>query len=135
MFQPRWTIPGLPGFTARLIKHCGRAIEESSVSAGTLVAGPRNRQPCCACCGSLAGLTDLEAGIAGGFVERIELSEAERGELEARSQRRKIARTDVVRGETVLLAADGLTCMRRRESRPQGRRRSAAAGGVKGCQW
>jgi hypothetical protein len=26
-------------------------------------------------------------------------------------------------------------CMRRRESRPQGRRRSAAAGGVKGCQW
>jgi putative transposase len=26
-------------------------------------------------------------------------------------------------------------CMRRRESRPQERRRSAAAGGVKGCQW
>jgi cellulose biosynthesis protein BcsQ len=26
-------------------------------------------------------------------------------------------------------------CMRRRESRPQERRRCAAAGGVKGCQW
>ena len=29
----------------------------------------------------------------------------------------------------------GSRCMRRRESRPQERRRSAAAGGVKGCQW
>ena len=29
----------------------------------------------------------------------------------------------------------GQQCMRRRESRPQERRRSAAAGGVKGCQW
>jgi hypothetical protein len=32
-------------------------------------------------------------------------------------------------------ALDGVSCMRRRESRPQERRRSAAAGGVKGCQW
>jgi putative transposase len=30
---------------------------------------------------------------------------------------------------------DAARCMRRRESRPQERRRSAAAGGVKGCQW
>src|SRR3954469_13097509 len=44
--------------------------------------------------------------------------------------------------ETVeLLRADRIdaavlhVCMRRRESRPQERRRCGAAGGVKGCQW
>src|SRR5918911_2282812 len=40
---------------------------------------------------------------------RIELSGAERRELEARSRRRKIARADALRAGVVLLAADGLT--------------------------
>ena len=40
---------------------------------------------------------------------RIEVEEAERGELEARMRRRKIARADAMRAEIVLLAAEGLT--------------------------
>ena len=40
---------------------------------------------------------------------RIELSEAERAELEARLRRRKVARGDAVRAEIVLLAAEGLS--------------------------
>ena len=39
----------------------------------------------------------------------IELDEAERGELEARTRRRKISRADAMRAEIVLLAADGRT--------------------------
>jgi transposase len=37
----------------------------------------------------------------------IELDEAERCELEARTRRRKISRADAMRAEIVLLAADG----------------------------
>ena len=44
-----------------------------------------------------------------GAAVRIELNDAERGELEARSRRRKIARADAMRAEIVLLAADGMT--------------------------
>ncbi len=40
---------------------------------------------------------------------RIELSEAERGELEARLRRRKVARGDALRAQIVLLAAEGLS--------------------------
>jgi len=40
---------------------------------------------------------------------RIELDEAERCELEARTRRRKISRADAMRAEIVLLAADGTT--------------------------
>ena len=40
---------------------------------------------------------------------RIELSEAEREELEARLRRRKVARGDAVRAQIVLLAAGGLS--------------------------
>ena len=40
---------------------------------------------------------------------RIELSEAERVELEARLRRRKVARGDALRAEIVLLAAEGLS--------------------------
>jgi transposase len=40
---------------------------------------------------------------------RIELSEGERAELEARLRRRKVARGDALRAEIVLLAADGLS--------------------------
>src|SRR5881296_1785356 len=40
---------------------------------------------------------------------RIELDEAERCELEARTRRRKISRADAMRAEIVLLAADGAT--------------------------
>src|SRR3984893_17176523 len=39
----------------------------------------------------------------------IELDEAERCELEARTRRRKISRADAMRAEIVLLAADGAT--------------------------
>jgi hypothetical protein len=46
--------------------------------------------------------------MAGPAAVRIVLSELERGELEARARRRKIARADAVRAEIVLLAADGL---------------------------
>jgi DNA-binding NarL/FixJ family response regulator len=44
-----------------------------------------------------------------GAAVRIELTEAERAELEARSRRRKIARADAMRAEIVLCASDGLT--------------------------
>ncbi|MCM8735738.1 IS630 family transposase [Azospirillum sp. A1-3] len=47
--------------------------------------------------------------MAWGSAVRIELSEAEQGELKARSRRRKIARADAVPAEIILLAADGLT--------------------------
>ena len=47
--------------------------------------------------------------MAWGSAVPIELSEAERAELEARSRRRKIARADATRAEIILLAADGLT--------------------------
>ena len=40
---------------------------------------------------------------------RIELSEAERGELEARLRRRKLGRSDALRAQIVLLAAEGLS--------------------------
>src|SRR5436853_6158734 len=40
---------------------------------------------------------------------RIELDEAERCELEARTRRRKISRADAMRAEIVLLAAEGAT--------------------------
>jgi transposase len=40
---------------------------------------------------------------------RIELDDAERGELEARTRRRKIARADAMRAEIVLLTARGMT--------------------------
>ena len=40
---------------------------------------------------------------------RIELSAAERAELEARLRRRKVGRGDAVRAEIVLLAAEGLS--------------------------
>jgi FixJ family two-component response regulator len=40
---------------------------------------------------------------------RIELDEAERCELEARTRRRKISRADAMRAEIVPLAADGTT--------------------------
>ena len=40
---------------------------------------------------------------------RIELTEDERAELQARLRRRKVARGDALRAEIVLLAADGLT--------------------------
>jgi transposase len=40
---------------------------------------------------------------------RIELNEVERGDLEARTRRRKIARADAMRAAIVLLAADGKT--------------------------
>jgi hypothetical protein len=40
---------------------------------------------------------------------RVELSEDERTELQARLRRRKIARGDALRAEIVLLAADGLS--------------------------
>ena len=47
--------------------------------------------------------------MAWGAAVRIELSDAERRELEARSRRRRIARADALRAGIVLLAADGLT--------------------------
>jgi transposase len=40
---------------------------------------------------------------------RIELSKVERGELEARLRRRKVARSDALRAQIVLLAAEGLS--------------------------
>ena len=40
---------------------------------------------------------------------RIELAEGERAELQARSQRRKVARCDALCAEIVLLAAEGLS--------------------------
>src|SRR5574341_91502 len=49
-----------------------------------------------------------EAGMAWGAAVRIELSDAERNELQARARRRKIARADAMRAEIVLLAADGV---------------------------
>jgi transposase len=50
-----------------------------------------------------------EAGMAWRSAVRIELDEAERCELEARTRRRKISRADAMRAEIVLLAADGTT--------------------------
>ncbi len=40
---------------------------------------------------------------------QIELSDAERGELEARLRRRKVGRSDALRAQIVLLAAEGLS--------------------------
>ena len=53
-------------------------------------------------------LHDLEAAMTGPAAVGIVLNESERGELEARVRRRKIARADAMRAEIVLLAADGL---------------------------
>jgi hypothetical protein len=53
-------------------------------------------------------LHDSEAAMTGPAAVEIVLSERERGELEARVRRRKIARADAMRAEIVLLAADGL---------------------------
>jgi transposase/DNA-binding CsgD family transcriptional regulator len=53
-------------------------------------------------------LHDSEAAMTGPAAVEIVLSERERGELEARARRRKIARADAMRAEIVLLAADGL---------------------------
>ena len=44
-----------------------------------------------------------------GAAVRIELTDAERSELQARARRRKIARADAMRAEIILLAADGMT--------------------------
>jgi transposase len=44
-----------------------------------------------------------------GAAVRIDLTDAERSELQARARRRKIARADAMRAEIVLLAADGMT--------------------------
>ena len=46
--------------------------------------------------------------MTGPAAVEIVLSARERGELEARVRRRKIARADAMRAEIVLLAADGL---------------------------
>jgi transposase len=51
---------------------------------------------------------DSETAMTGPAAVEIVLSERERGELEARVRRRKIARADAMRAEIVLLAADGL---------------------------
>jgi DNA-binding CsgD family transcriptional regulator len=51
---------------------------------------------------------DSEAAMTGPAAVAIVLSDRERGELEARVRRRKIARADAMRAEIVLLAADGL---------------------------
>jgi transposase len=51
---------------------------------------------------------DSEAAMTGPAAVEIDLSEEERGELEARVRRRKIARADAMRAEIILLAADGL---------------------------
>jgi DNA invertase Pin-like site-specific DNA recombinase len=50
-----------------------------------------------------------EAGMAWRSAVGIELDEAERCELAARTRRRKISRADAMRAEIVLLAADGAT--------------------------
>jgi transposase len=50
-----------------------------------------------------------EVVMGWGAAVRIVLSDDERGELERRTRRRKIARADAIRAEIVLLAADGLT--------------------------
>lgn len=47
--------------------------------------------------------------MAWGAAVRIELTESERAELEARARRRKIARADAMRAEIILCAADGMT--------------------------
>lgn len=47
--------------------------------------------------------------MAWGAAVRIELTEAERAELEARARRRKIARADAMRAGIVLCAAEGMT--------------------------
>src|SRR5512147_1908496 len=44
-----------------------------------------------------------------GAAVRIQLTDAERSELQARARRRKIARADAMRAEIALLAADGMT--------------------------
>ena len=51
---------------------------------------------------------DSEAAMAGPRAVAIVLSDGERGELERRVRRRKIAHADAMRAEIVLLAADGL---------------------------
>jgi len=53
-------------------------------------------------------LHDSEIAMTGPAAVEIVLSARERGELEARVRRRKIARADAMRAEIVLLAADGL---------------------------
>jgi transposase len=47
--------------------------------------------------------------MAWGPAVRIELTDAERSELETRTRRRKVSRGDAMRAEIVLLAADGAT--------------------------
>jgi transposase len=54
-------------------------------------------------------LVGREVAMAWGAAVRIELTEAERAELEARARRRKIARADAMRAEIILCAADGMT--------------------------
>ena len=64
-----------------------------------------------------------------GAAVRIELTDAERSELQARVRRRKIARADAMRAAIVLLAADGDVDARRRPrptSGGHGRRPPAA---------
>jgi transposase len=51
---------------------------------------------------------DSEAVMARGTAVKIVLNDSERGELEGRVRRRKIARADAMRAEIVLLAADGM---------------------------
>jgi Homeodomain-like domain-containing protein len=74
-----------------------------------LVSWPRNSQavlqgcdlPCCV----QHGVTAMAAPEA----VRVELSESERAELQARLRRRKVSRGDALRAEIVLLAAEGLS--------------------------
>ncbi len=47
--------------------------------------------------------------MPGRLAVRIEVTEAERGELLSRLRRRKIARADAMRAEIVLLAAAGMS--------------------------
>jgi transposase len=51
---------------------------------------------------------DAEVNMARGAAVKIVLSDSERGELEMRVRRRKIARADAVRAQIVMLAADGM---------------------------
>ena len=66
--------------------------------------------------------------MAWGTAIRIELDAAERGELEARTRRRKIARADAVRAEIVLLAASGRPTSRNDSPLPDRRWRLGASG-------
>jgi hypothetical protein len=73
----------------------------------TLASCARNGQALMMGCDSLRS-SPGSAAVAAPKSVRIELSKAEREELDARLRRRKVARGDALRAEIVLLAADGL---------------------------